>query len=289
MGVGHLMLMASHQLLCVRAAGAKSLESVFGNYMVAGAVGQGLGPYVVGWVGGAATVPPTQPLFAVAFALAIGSLALAFAVRPMPKPKQASTGSEIVPVRDLVRVPGLMVVIIAGVIMVSSADVVLIYIPLLGAERNIDVRDIGLLLTVRAAASMVARLFYARLVAAFGHWPLMITTTALCSLSYAALAFPMSLPLMHVVMVVMGATFGIAATLSISVVVDMTPAKARGTGNSLRIMANRVGQFALPLGAGIVAAAAGVGGLFFILASAIGTSAFAMYWRRPARPRPDGP
>src|SRR3982750_2691877 len=44
MGIGHIMLMASQQLLCVRAAGPRSLESVFGNYMVAGAIGQGVGP-----------------------------------------------------------------------------------------------------------------------------------------------------------------------------------------------------------------------------------------------------
>ena len=61
MGIGHIMLMASQQMLCVRAAGPRSLESVFGNYMVAGAIGQGAGPYVVGWLGGAAAVPPTQP------------------------------------------------------------------------------------------------------------------------------------------------------------------------------------------------------------------------------------
>ena len=41
MGIGHIMLMASQQMLCVRAAGPRSLESVFGNYMVAGAIGQG--------------------------------------------------------------------------------------------------------------------------------------------------------------------------------------------------------------------------------------------------------
>ena len=70
--------------------------------------------------------------------------------------------------------------VIAGVILVSASDIIVIYVPLLGAERHIDVHDIGLLLTVRAAASMVARLFYARMVAAFGRWPLMIASTLAC-------------------------------------------------------------------------------------------------------------
>src|SRR5688572_3543920 len=60
MGIGHIMLMASQQMLCVRAAKSpRAMESVFGNYMVAGAIGQGIGPYVVGWAGGTATIPPT--------------------------------------------------------------------------------------------------------------------------------------------------------------------------------------------------------------------------------------
>ena len=61
--------------------------------------------------------------------------------------------------------PGLVAVIVAGVLLVSASDIVVIYVPLLGAERHIDVHDIGLLLTVRAGASMVARLFYPRIVA----------------------------------------------------------------------------------------------------------------------------
>src|SRR5580658_4593992 len=63
LGVGQLFTVISQQMLCVRCSRLRSRESVFGNYMVAGAVGQGLGPLIVGWAGGNATVPPTQFLF----------------------------------------------------------------------------------------------------------------------------------------------------------------------------------------------------------------------------------
>jgi hypothetical protein len=85
MGTGHIMLMASQQMLCVRAAGPRSLESVFGNYMVAGAIGQGVGPYVVGWVGGTAQVPPTQLLFIIGATIA----AVTFGLDPA-RPRQAA-------------------------------------------------------------------------------------------------------------------------------------------------------------------------------------------------------
>jgi MFS family permease len=281
MGTGHIMLMASQQMLCVRAAGPRSLESVFGNYMVAGAIGQGGGPYVVGYLGGAAAVPPTQLLFVIGAALAALSFIVVLAMRPRRDKPHAKGELEIVPVRQIVRIPGLVEVVMAGVILVSASDIIVIYVPLLGAERHIDVHAIGLLLTVRSIFSMVARLFYARMVLAFGRWPLMIAGTLVCGLSYAAIAAPLPLWAMHVAIAIMGFSFGLATTLSITIVVDMTTVSARGTTNSMRIMSNRAGQFVLPFGAGLVATAAGLAGLFLVLAAAIAASAGAMAWKRP--------
>ena len=167
MGIGHIMLMASQQMLCVRAAGPRSMESAFGNFMVANAIGQGLGPYVVGCVGGVVAVPPTQLLFTIG-----AVLAGAVACRLADDAAGSATGRAEVARQgrscrsgSCCACRGSLAVIMAGVILVSASDSVVVYIPLLGAERHIDVHDIGLLLTVRAAASMLARLFYARLVA----------------------------------------------------------------------------------------------------------------------------
>jgi len=285
MGIGHIMLMASQQMLCVRAAKSRrAMESVFGNYMVAGAIGQGLGPYIVGWAGGAATVPPTRMLYIVAAVCAAISLLVALTMRPSPDKPKISADEKPVPVTSLLRTPGLIPVIVAGVIMISASDIILIYVPLLGAERDIDVHDIGLLLTVRAAASMVARLFYSRMVQAAGRWPLMISSTIACAAAFAALAVPAPLYAMYAIMVVMGFSFGLATTLSITIVVDMTEVRARGTANTLRIMGNRLGQFVLPFSAGLVAAATGLSGLLAAMAAAILTTAGAMYWKRPVKP-----
>jgi MFS family permease len=210
------------------------------------------------------------------------SLAVVLTIRPARRDKPvAESAGEIVPVRQILRIPGLVAVVMAGVILVSASDIIVIYVPLLGAERNIDVHDIGLLLTMRSLFSMLARLLYSRLVAALGRWPLMIASTVACAVSYAAIALPLQLWAMHIAIAVMGFSFGLATTLSITIVVDLTTAGARGTTNSLRIMSNRLGQFALPFGASLVAAVAGLAGLFLLLAGAIGAAAAAMAWKRP--------
>ena len=60
LGLGHLMLVISQQILCATDPTPGALERNIGNYMVANAIGQGLGPYIVGYVGGDASLPPTR-------------------------------------------------------------------------------------------------------------------------------------------------------------------------------------------------------------------------------------
>jgi len=175
------------------------------------------------------------------------------------------------------------VVIIAGVFIVTAQDLVVIYLPLLGAERSIDVNAIGVLLAVRAAASMVSRVLYARMVAAFGRYPLMVACTLAGAFAFATLAVPIPLWAMYLDMVAMGFALGIATTLSVTTVVDRTPAGARGTANSLRIMGNRLGQVSLPFGAGLVAAATGVAGILVVIAFSLAASAVAVRVSRPTR------
>ena len=48
-----------------------------------------------------------------------------------------------------------------------------------------------------------------------------------------------------------------------------SPAAARATAISLRLTANRLGQFLIPLGAGIVAGALGIGSVFAVMAASL--------------------
>jgi len=283
MGTGHLFMMTSQQMLSVRAGGAHGMDKVFGNYMVASAIGQGLGPLIVGWAGGAAIVPPTQYLFTVGLVLAVVTFLIALTIRRSPPVTGHETGGKLVPIKSLLGVPGLNAVIVAGIFIVTAQDLVVIYLPILGSERAIDVGVIGILLTVRAAFSMASRIIYARMVVAFGREPLMVTCTFVASLAFAVLAAPISLWAMYLAMAVMGFALGIATTLSVTTVFDRTPVGARGTANSLRIMGNRLGQISLPFGAGVVAAATGVAGILVMIAISLAASAAAVQLSRPAR------
>jgi predicted MFS family arabinose efflux permease len=288
LGIGHLFVIASQQMLCVRCGGARGMESVFGSYMVVSAIGQGIGPLIVGWAGGGATTPPTGLLFGVGFAITLVILASSVAIRSGAT-ATAQPGDEKVPVATLLRVPGLVAVILTSVMIATASDLVVIYLPLLGAERSIDVAAIGLLLTVRAAASMVSRVLYPRFVRRIDRKRLMVASTFAGALSFLGLAIPMPLPLVYVAMAVMGFSLGLAMTLSMTSVVELTRHGMRGIANSLRLLGNRIGQFALPIGAGVVATATGAGGIFVLIALGLGASAATVHYSRRGEPKkPEG-
>jgi predicted MFS family arabinose efflux permease len=287
LGTGHLFIIASQQMLCVRCADMKARESVFGNYMLACAAGQGIGPYIVGWSGGSATVPPTQFLFGVSLISAVLALALALAMRPSRERRPLREGAGATAVWDLLRVPGLAAVMAVSVICTTATDLIVIYLPLLGAERSIDVADIGSLLTVRAAASMVSRFLYSRLVGIVGRLTLMIATILAAACGFAALAAPLPLALMYPAIAALGFGLGIAITLSITGTLALTTPDARGTANSLRLLGNRFGQVAVPFGASLVAAVTGSAGIFVIMAVALAASAASVV--TSAKDKPAGP
>jgi MFS family permease len=164
---------------------------------------------------------------------------------------------------------GVLIFMLASVITVTSQDIAIIYLPLMGIERGIDVGRIGVVLTLRAVAAMVSRIFYARLLATFGRIPLMIGSLALSGAGCIGLALPVPIWGLYVASSLMGLGLGIATTLSITSLMAISPVEARATLNSVRITGNRVGQVTLPLLAGIVAAGTGAGGVMAVTGLAI--------------------
>jgi predicted MFS family arabinose efflux permease len=276
LGVGHIFLMASHQMICVRSAGKESRELAFGNFLVAAAIGQGLGPFIIGWLGGGANIPPTQLLFNMgAFGIA-AMMMVSFTLRPGGRQGAQVDQGGVLSIGAILRIRGLPTILVASIITITAQDLVVIYLPLLGIERGIGASQIGLLLTVRSAASMIARLLYVQLIYTVGRWPLMVASMIGSAATFVALALPLPLAAVYVVCAAMGFGLGIASTLSITGAVEVAPVQARATVMSMRISGNRIGQVVLPLIAGVVATAAGAAGVLVLIGLGLAVSGAAI-------------
>ena len=277
LGLGHLMLVISQQVLCTTDPTPGALERMIGNYMVANAVGQGLGPYIVGWIGGDLSVPPTQLLFTIGFAGSFLMLAAALFLRPGgPMKERAEKGGKPMPLRDILRLPGLTVILFVGMTVVSAQDLIVVYLPFLGAERGLTVEIVGTLLAVRAVASVASRFLFARLNQMIGHRWLMLSSVLVSAVSFGAIAAPLPVYVMMAVVSVAGFAIGIAITATIASLLSLATAETRGTANSLRIMGNRAGQLVIPFSVGVVAGVTGSAGIFIIIGVSLGISAAVM-------------
>jgi predicted MFS family arabinose efflux permease len=280
LGVSHLFMMASQQMLCIRCAGPHGRDQVFGNYMVSSAIGQGLGPYFIAWSSGTAMLPPTDRLFSIGLIAGLASLVTAAAIRPAPAAAEHTHRKAAVPVRTLLHQRGLMAVLVASVVTITAQDLLTIYLPLLGTDRGINARDVGTLLTVRSVFSLLSRMGYARVIRLVGRHLLTLASMFGAGLAFFCLAFSLSLPAMFVVMALMGFSLGIATTLSLTNVVDLASVEAMGTVMSLRITGNRIGQVAMPFAASLIAVLAGVGSIFIIIALTLTASGASVHFSR---------
>ncbi len=277
MGVGYLFIMAGQQTLAIRCAEPRNRDSVFGTYMVGIAVGQGIGPIVVGVIARGTSVAPSSPLFGIAAASAVIALAISFLVQKAPAPARRHGNVIKVPLKDLLAIRGFMPMMLASVITVTSLDLLVVYMPLMGAERQIDASVIGMLLTVRTGVSVATRAFFSPLVRKVGRVRLMVICLLMSGAAFAVFVVPSPVWLMILSMTVTGVGLGIATALALSSIVDLAPPEAQGTAVTLRITGNRVGQVALPLLAGVAASATGAAGVLGLIGLSVAASGLAVF------------
>ena len=244
--------------------------------MVAIGVGQGLGPIVLSLFGGPAALPPTHVLFTFALGGAILVQLIAFALQPAPRAKVKSGAETRVPLEKLLRTHGMFAALWASVITVTAFELLVIYLPLLGTERSIDTRDIGLLLAARSLISILSRTFYVRMIEMFGRVRLMLICLLTGAAAFALLALPTPLAVMYAAVGAIGFGLGIAATLTFSEVVLIAPPDARATALSLRITGNRLGQVLLPFLGSFLATVAGAGGVLIVTGAMLAASGIAV-------------
>ncbi|KXK60604.1 MFS transporter [Micromonospora rosaria] len=284
LGTGHLCAVVAQQALVANATPAGRYDAAFGYYTFAASLGQALGPGLIVLFGGDRPIPDTGAIFLGATVVALPLLATAALLRPSGQHRRATAG-RTGGVADLVRTPGVPRALTVSCVVLAAVDVTLVYLPALGAERGIAAGTIGVLLGLRAVASMVSRLLLGRLVAAVGRRRLLIGTVVVSAVGLGALLPPLPFWAMAVVVVVAGLGLGAGQPLTMSFLAESAPPGLRGRAMSLRLTGNRLGQVLIPSTAGFLAAGAGSAGVLACTAVGLAGAAWvATGLHHPARP-----
>ncbi|AEA27188.1 MFS transporter [Pseudonocardia benzenivorans] len=270
LGCGHLYTMLGEQSL-VAARG--DMVRAFGRFALAQSAGQAAGPLVVAALGGSGTHPDTTRLFVAGLVAACAMGGVTVLLRPparTPSTEAAKAGPGAL--RTLLRVPDLPVAVLSSLTVIATIDLLVVYLPVLGAERGLAASTVGMLLTIRALASVVSRLLLPGGTRRLGRRGLLLASLAGSTAAVALLPAGHAIWVLVVLVVFAGFALGVGQPLTMAWVAEVAPAPLRGTALSLRLSGNRLGQTVLPAVAGLCAAGLGTAGVFWTLAASLGTT-----------------
>ncbi|GGX37127.1 MFS transporter [Streptomyces chartreusis] len=284
MGLGHLCFVIGAQSLVARQSAPHEQDRNFGHFTIGASLGQLVGPIAAGALIGGPDMAGTSAL-ALLVAGAGGAVAFTSLWRiesPATADSRREQG-ERVPVQRILRARGVPAGIFISLAVLSATDILTAYLPVVGEHRGIAPAMIGVLLSLRAAATIACRLVLTPLLRLLGRTLLLTVTCLLAALLCAGIALPVPVWALAVILAVLGFCLGVGQPLSMTTVVQAAPEGARSTALALRLTGNRLGQVAAPASAGLVAGLAGVAAPFVMLGALLLVSAGTAL-RAPARP-----
>ncbi|MDC0768869.1 MFS transporter [Streptomyces sp. HD] len=284
MGLGHLCFVIGAQSLVARQSAPHEQDRNFGHFTIGASLGQLIGPIAAGALIGGRDMAGTSAL-ALLVAGAGGAVALTslWHIESRTTAKSRAEQGDRVPVGRILRARGVPAGIFISLAVLSATDILTAYLPVVGEDRGIAPSAIGLLLSLRAAATIACRLVLTPLLRLLGRTLLLTVTCLLAALLCAGVALPVPVWALAVMLAVLGFCLGVGQPLSMTTVVQAAPEGARSTALALRLTGNRLGQVAAPASAGLVAGIAGVAAPFVMLAGLLLLSA-GVAVRTPKRP-----
>ncbi|MBO3087126.1 MFS transporter [Cellulomonas dongxiuzhuiae] len=261
LGLGHFLTLIGLQMAAGQIGLAQAqVHRVFGAFAVSSALGQMLGPGLIAVVGRGSVVPPTLVILVIATSV-LAVMPVLTAWLPAGETARRVHGSW----STVLRIRGLADVVLISGLVVAAIDLTAIYLPLLGSERQLSSAFVGLLMAVRAASSMLVRVFLGRWIARFGARAVLLVALGASTVAMALLPLHVPAWALIALVLVIGMGLGVGDPVTAAWASLMAPVGGQGRVQSYRLMANRVGQIAIPLAAGALTPVAGVAGGFWLV------------------------
>ena len=267
LGIGHLFAMLGGQTMIANRSEDKKYEKNFGLLTFYASVGHAFGPFIGGILadrGGIEVEENSALIFAVVlFVLAaLSVIPLAKKGKILQRDEQLSGSA----VKKVLAVKGYKSAIFVAGSSTAVVDVILIFLPVLGRELGFGSAQIGILLAIRAVASMGVRVVLGRISDRYGMKFILNGGALITMLGTIALAFITDFTILAIAIAITGFAMGIGQPATMAWVSRISYPEHRGLAISIRLTSNRLGQVLVPAVAGTIASA-GIGSVFFLLAA----------------------
>ncbi|MGP1674059.1 MAG: MFS transporter [Candidatus Limnocylindrales bacterium] len=307
LGLGQIIYLVASQSLVANHGPRDGREARFGHYSTVNSLGQLIGPSIAAAIvggsvvaaGGAlvlaastAAVPlspdaatasagllPDNPdgiVFLIAGLITMVAFGLAFF---LPRREPAVLAAEphhtgaLAMAGRVLRRPGMASAMLVSVTVISAVDVLIAYLPAHGEDAGLSVALVGGLLSVRAGASLISRVFMSQLIRLLGRGRLLGLSMGMAGVGLFLLPFTADAVALVAIMVVVGLGLGLGQPMTIAWVANRSPRTELATALGVRITGNRVALLVVPTMMGAIAGAAGITAIFIVLAVSLGVGA----------------
>ncbi|MFF5859253.1 MFS transporter [Streptomyces sp. NPDC012751] len=266
MGLGHLCFVIGAQSLVARRSPPHEQDRDFGHFTIGASLGQLVGPVAAGaLVGGADRAHGSALALLAAGAGAAVAFTSLWRLEDRTAVGSRASRAGRVPVGRILRARGVPEGILISLSVLSATDILTAYLPVVGEHRGIAPSTVGVLLGLRAGATIACRLVLTPLLRLLGRPVLLTATCLLAAVLCAGVALPVPVWALGAMLTVLGFCLGVGQPLSMTTVVRAAPEEARSTALALRLTGNRLGQVAAPAATGLVAGLTGVAAPFVML------------------------
>ena len=275
-GLAHLACMVGGQTMVSLKSPREKYEVNFGYYTFSASLGQMIGPILGAVVAGSTGVLPasTASAFVAALVLSVFALAPIIGWRndlPTIAAVRKDEGT-LKSAGKLLRNRKVFAAIYTSMAISSVGDILLVFLPLYGTEKTFSSFSIGVIIAIRAGASMLSRLSLGIISARYSTKQILIFSNVISVVTFSVMGFAPNPLVLGLLVLIAGFSLGVGQPLTMSLVSLATKPEERAMAVSARLTGNRLGQFLIPAGAGLLASAAGTSGVFIGLALLLATT-----------------
>jgi MFS family permease len=285
LGLGHLAFAIAAQSMIAKRSHPDSIDAGFGWFTAGFALGQMVGPLLAGVLlsnPGATTAAGRLADIDQALLLA-GLLALIAVPLILVKIGSRETagaalrGVAAPDVKDSVGMilgrPGVKANMLASLALLTTMDILIAFLPLIAEEQGVPPLVVGLLLALRAAATILSRVLLTLLLRRWSRNELVLASLFGAALGLVALPYVLdTLWIAAVSQILVGFFLGLGQPLTMALISRAVREESRGAALAIRLLGNRIGQIVLPATAGLAAAPLGPGGAIWMTCFVLGAA-----------------
>ncbi|MBG6216037.1 MFS family permease [Arthrobacter sp. CAN_A6] len=285
LGLGHLAFAIAAQSMIAKRSDPDSMDAGFGWFTAGFALGQMVGPLLAGVLlsnPGATTVAGRiedidQALLLAGLLALIAVPLILVRIGSRGTAGTALKGVATLDVKDSVGMilgrPGVKSNMLASLALLTTMDILIAFLPLIAEQQGVPPLVVGLLLALRAAATILSRMLLTVLLRRWSRNQLVLASLFGAALGLVVLPYVLeNIWIAAASQILVGFFLGLGQPLTMALISRAVREESRGAALAIRLLGNRIGQIVLPAAAGLAAAPLGPSGAIWMTCFVLGAA-----------------